>query len=292
MPCFTGINNEKCEECYISNTLNYLNCFKKCNYNYEKCIPIYIDSTNIETETIPHEIEAALSKEFNIDVEKDKIYLFTFYYINNNTNYATSDYIYELFLDNGTELNISKLEGNYYIDINVPLIDLESSNFNYSKYFAQQGYDIYDKNSNFYNDICSPAYINNNDLTLKDRKADIYPSNVTICKENCHYDGINREEQMIKCKCNLKENYNDQSNIDNFMEKEDFISYFLDKVNYKIFKCHKLLKNFDNLKKNYAFYVILCITFIIIILNIIIYRNEISKLKKMVSSGKILSKTH
>ena len=374
-PCFTGINNEKCEECYINNinnSLNYLNCFKKCNYNYEKCIPIYIDTTIKEIETdimstnkgivadiistykeieaniishniekeidiisankeietsiiddsfnqnnysyennsdinglnilfnnsnlikISPEIEAALIKEFNLDAEKDKIYLYIFYYINNNTNFVTSDYISKLFLENGTELNISKIEGKYYIDVNVPLINLESSNFNYSKYFARQGYDIYDKNSNFYNDICSPAYINNSDITLKDRKADIYPSNVTICKDNCHYDGINREEQMIKCKCNLKENYNDESNSDNFMEKEDdgnFISYFLDKVNYKIFKCYKLLKNFDNLKKNYAFYIILSITFIIIIFNIIIYRNEISKLKKMVSSGKILSKT-
>ena len=74
------------------------------------------------------------------------------------------------FLENGTELNLSKIRDKFYIDIYVPLKDLESSNFNYSKYFAEQGYDIYDKKSVFYNDICFPAYINNNDITLNDRK--------------------------------------------------------------------------------------------------------------------------
>jgi hypothetical protein len=120
---------------------------------------------------------------------------------------------------------------------------LESSNFNYSNYFAEQGYDIYDKKSVFYNDICSPAYINNNDITLNDRRKDIYPSNITLCKDNCYYNGINREDQIIKCKCNLNANYTDTNDDDflNIVADNNFITYFLDKINYKIFKCNKLL---------------------------------------------------
>ena len=30
-----------------------------------------------------------------------------------------------------------------------------------------------------------------NDITIEDRKKDIYPNNVTLCKENCKYKGIN-----------------------------------------------------------------------------------------------------
>jgi hypothetical protein len=183
MPCFTTLNKyNKCEECYINNTLNYLKCYEKCNYNYDNCIlndfgyinkeinldinknldvniylyeitsekkdlqNIYINSTVIE---ISPEIKANLVKEFNLD-EEDKIYVLILDYINNNENIVTNDYIYKFFLENGTELNLSNIKEDYYIDVYVPLIDLESSNFNYSKYFAELGYDIYII-SDFYN---------------------------------------------------------------------------------------------------------------------------------------------
>ena len=48
--------------------------------------------------------------------------------------------------------------------------------------------------SDFYNDKCSPAYINNNEITLSVRKKDNYPNNLIICKDNCYYYGINRGE--------------------------------------------------------------------------------------------------
>ena len=49
-----------------------------------------------------------------------------------------------------------------------------------------------------------------NNITLGDRKIDIFPENVTLCKENCYYSGVNVEEERIICKCNLKSN-NDNS---------------------------------------------------------------------------------
>ena len=60
-------------------------------------------------------------------------------------NIVTNDYIY-IFLENGTELNLRNIKVDYFIDVYVPLIDLESSYFNYSKYFAELWYDKYDKN--------------------------------------------------------------------------------------------------------------------------------------------------
>ena len=65
-------------------------------------------------------------------------------------NIVTNDYIYKFFLENGTELNQSSPKEDYYIDVYALLIDLESSYFNYSKYFAELGYDIY-LVSDFYN---------------------------------------------------------------------------------------------------------------------------------------------
>ena len=100
--------------------------------------------------------------------------------INNNSNLATSDYDFIFILENGTKLNISNINEDFYLDIYVPIIDLIISNFNYSIYFDYQGYDIYDKKGSFYNDICSPAYLNKSDITLEDRKKDIYPNNVRL----------------------------------------------------------------------------------------------------------------
>ena len=112
--------------------------------------------------------------------------------------------------------------------------------------------------------ICSPAYISNNDITLRNRKKDICSGNVTICKDNCYYDGINREEEIIKSKRNLYANYTDNTDDDllNIVAHNKIITSFLDKINYKIFKCNKLLYDFDNLKSKFAFYIILSSLFV------------------------------
>ena len=66
------------------------------------------------------------------------------------------------------------------------------------------------------------------------------------------------------------------------MEEDDgnFITFLLDNINYKIFKCYLLLSIFDNLKKNYAFYAILGLFLVIIIIDIIFLSYSIPKLKK------------
>ena len=145
------------------------------------------------------------------------------------------------------------------------------ANYNYTKFFAEKGYDIYDKNGSFYKDICSPAYIGKADIVIKNRKKYIYPNNVTLCEYDCTYKGINIEEERIICSCNLNSNKkNTDENEDSFLEEGDdgnFISYFLDNINYKIFKCYFLISRFENLKNNYA-YTISGIFFIIIVINL------------------------
>ena len=66
-----------------------------------------------------------------------------------------------------------------------------------------------------------------------------------------------------------------------FLKEEDgnFIDYFLDNVNYKIFKCYLLISIFDNLKNNYAFYTISGIFLVITIINIIFVNYTLPNLK-------------
>ena len=106
------------------------------------------------------------------------------------------------------------------MDVYLPLVDLNSARYNYSVYFSEQGYDIYNKNDKFYNDKCTPAYLNDNDITIKDRRNDIYP-NLTLCQENCNYKGFNIEEKRIICDCNINVNKNYTKKNDNFLEEDN-----------------------------------------------------------------------
>jgi len=289
--------NNKCTECYNNYKLENGNCkillkeiTKKNNFTYfyemnEETNAIknkYVDYTYIE---ISEETKNALLDKFCLDEKKHKIYIIISDFPSNDENTATSDYNYKFILENGTELDLNKINEDLYVDFYVPIRDLDLANYNYSKYFADQGYDIYDKNGNFYNDVCAPAHLTENDITLKDRKIDIYPNNITLCKDNCIYKSTNLEEKRIVCSCNINANNNtnnsDIKEEDDFLKEDDgnFITYFLDKVNYKIFKCYLLISILDNLKQNYAFYAIIGIFLAVIIIDIIFLSYSIRRLK-------------
>ena len=175
----------------------------------------------------------------------------------------------------------------------MPINNLLLAKFNYSKYFSEQGYDIYDKNSDFYIDFCTMAYQGDNDITLDDRKKYIYPSNVTLCKNNCKYNRVNINEETIICSCNINLNSNANYNEDDdFVEEDDgnFISYLLDNINYKIYKCYNLIYIFDNLKNNYAFYSLIIIYVIIIIINFIFFFYSLPNLKKAIYKDALTDK--
>ena len=123
----------------------------------------------------------------------------------------------------------------------------------------------------------------NNDITLSDRKKDIYPNNVTLCPDNCEYKAFNVEEKTVNCDCNLNTNKNYTNKTDDFLKEDNgnFFSYFLDNINYGIFKCFYLIFSFENLKKNYAFYFFIFISGIVITITIYFLGYGISKIRKI-----------
>ena len=143
--------------------------------------------------------------KFNLNLTEDRIYILIKEDLLNNensTNSAIRSIDYKFILQNGTILNLDIITEDIYASIYFPLIDDNLAKYNYSLYFSEQGYDIYDKNSSFYNDKCSSAHLDDNDITLSDRKKDIYPNNVIICPDNCKYKKFNIEEKIINCDCN------------------------------------------------------------------------------------------
>ena len=271
-----NVINDKCiikdiesisEQFYYSNKIENVSIY---SYEIDSASELKAKNINLTFIEFSEEEKKDLLNKFGINITK-KIYIFIYDAPSNNSRTATSNFIFVL--ENGTKLNLSELKEDFFVTVTIPIRNLDLANFNYAKEFSLQGYDIYNKTSEFYNDVCSPAYTNNNDIILKDRRKDIYPNNVTLCKENCEYKGINLEEERIVCQCNLYQNkdnesISDEDNNDDFLEEEEdgnFLDYILDNLNYKIIKCYHLLLSFDNFIKNPAFYAFLVIFIIIMI---------------------------
>ena len=270
-------------EYYINEFLKSYNLSNYNYYYYEINLNENVIENNYSNVTFiefPPDSKSLLINNFNLDIN-DNIYILIIETLYNDLNSAVKNFDYKIFLENGTILDINE---DIYVDIYFPLIDLALSNYNYSIYFAEQGYDIYNKSDKFYNDKCSSAYLYHNDITIQDRKNDIYPNNVILCKDNCDYKANIIEEKRIICDCNLNINKNfTKINVDFPKEAENgnFFIYFLENINYKILKCYNLLTSFKNLKNNYALFSGILIILFIIFINIIFWVYGISKIRKI-----------
>ena len=269
----------------ISNNFYFSNLTNTSIYSYEisSGFEYKNKNSNLTFVEISNEHKNQLLNKFGIN-ENENLYIFIYDSPSNDSRTATSEYNFVLFLEDGTKLNLSEIKDDFYITVNVPIRDLDLANYNYAKYFSQNGYDIYNKNSEFYHDVCIPSSLNNNDITLEDRKKDIYPNNVTLCKNICEYKDVNLEQKRIICECNLNSNkLNVNMNENNYFcieeNKENFLYYFLDNINYKILICYNLLLSFKNIIKNPAFYIIILIFVIITFFSIKFLINGFSKLR-------------
>ena len=217
-----------------------------------------------------------LLKDFSNLISRSDIFLIIY----ENYNAEGINFFFEIYSNSSKSFVNLSLIKNSEITVYNPILNLDQYNYNLAKIFSEQGYDIYNTSSPFYVDICSPAYIEGNDLIIKDRKFYIYPSNSTICFEDCEYAGINLTTKNFICKCKINNYY--KGKIINFENKEDygnFFSYLLDGLNYKIIKCFNLISDIKNYYYNIGFY----ISSIFIVFNfislIIFYILSIKKLR-------------
>ena len=99
---------------------------------------------------------------------------------------------------------------------------------------------------------------------------------------------------IFNCYCNLNINKKYILNYEdnNFIIEEDgnFFDYLLDNINYKIFKCYKLVFNRQNLITNISFYIMLLSLFVIIIINVKFYFCDLSKIKILSVKNSIIDK--
>ena len=212
-------------------------------------------------------------KDKNNLTENESLIIFKIEYYIEGYNIPIIDYeVHNPRTKNKIELNLCKNEEIFIIH---PVTIDENELFKYNP------------ESEFYNDICY-AYttIDKTDIILNDRRKEFLENNLTLCENNCKFNGYSTELHSVLCKCNIKEdlllifnsNFDIQKLTFNFAEIKD-------KINLKVMKCYYLLFTVEGIKNNLANYILICILFLYTTFSIIFcikgYNKLILKIKEI-----------
>ena len=143
------------------------------------------------------------------------------------------------------------------ISINVPVKLDKNIDLIYDS-LAESGYDLFNENDSFYQDICSTyTTLNGTDMLLSDRKKDIFAlsQNQSLCQIGCDFKYYNSTSKKAKCDCENKkeEKINNNIKIDELFNKKEIAESFyntLTNSNFQVLKCSKLLLSFSKIKNN------------------------------------------
>ena len=159
------------------------------------------------------------------------------------------------------------------IEIYVPLI-LNDKLINLYNELKELGYDLFNINDKFYQDICTPYTTENNtDALLSDRINYYYNNDQTQCQAGCDFSDYVFEIQKLKCECNItKTQINDEIKIGDDGLKSLYKSFYdvLKYSNYKVLKCYKLAFSWNNFYKNIGTILVL-VYFVIYLTFLLIY---------------------
>ena len=160
------------------------------------------------------------------------------------------------------------------ISISIPVILNNDINDLYNT-LNSSGYNLFDTNDSFYNDICATYTTENGtDISLNDRQEAVNNKGTILnyCQVGCSMIGFNNKTQKAECNCNIQQ----IKTVTNLNEIE-FTTQLFNNIfkgfkysNYLVMKCYKLLYDFELIKKNIGF-IFMMIIFISLLLLLIIY---------------------
>ena len=212
--------------------------------------------------------ENIIKEKYKIKKE-DQIFIFK---IDLKSNNSLAIYVqYELFNPYTLEYIPLDICKDIIININIPVFLNEDTESLY-KSLNNSGYNLFDSNDSFYNDICATYTTENGtDITLLDRKMIIYDKNkdIYLCQEGCKFDIYNEFTKRSKCNCHIQnELINADINNINF-DKKIFFEYFLMSSlkysNFKVVKCYKLIFSLKGQLNNIGSYILILIIIILLV---------------------------
>ena len=180
---------------------------------------------------------------------------------------------YEIYDPNKTKVDLSVCK-NISIYINTPLYLSHEIESLYES-LSESGYNLFNSNDSFYNDICSPYTSENGiDIPISDRQNEIYNNikDYTLCQNNCSFVYYNSSNKKSKCKCQTQmEKIQTETKLINFKD-ELIISFYktIKNSNFLVLKCFKLTFSIKGQTNNIGSY-IMSVIFLLLIVDIIIH---------------------
>ena len=218
------------------------------------------------------ECENKLKKKHNISDENSLI-IFKIDIENSNKSYTYVQYeIYNPETYQQLSLDICN---NLLINITIPAKLDSETQLLYEK-LKDYGYNLFDINDKFYNDICTKYTTENStDILLTDRRNDIYYKygNKAICQDGCNLASYNGSSEEATCQCQPQTNKTDLNLniIKNYNIKDVNQVFFktLNNSNFRVLKCYKVAIDLNTIKENKGRLMMTLILFLFIILFII-----------------------
>ena len=193
-----------------------------------------------------------------------------------NINYFAYDY-------NGNELDIS-LCNSISINVVSPIKNNNLIDLNEAMELANLNYDIFNTSDEFYNDLCTRfSSKKGTDVILEDRRNNYY-QNISLCDDECEYNGIDYENMIVNCKClsknhkSVNESLNNNDLSLNVNNAKNAFKNNLKSSNIYVMKCSNLVFNKKFFYKNIGFWIMTSFYLSLLILFFIYLKNGLKKI--------------
>ena len=200
-----------------------------------------------------------------------------------NNNPITSYSFFDPITGDKLNTDVCKNDTIIMVENILSLINENISNYDAMLALMKQGINIFNKNDDFYHDLCYDYYYKTDkDIALKDRLKLFFP-NISLCDPNCSEISVDLEHLTANCECE----FNDLSNkkISNIKKAENDIVdnlmgdvfEFIESSNINVGKCFSKGSNF--LKDSYGAYIVIFLFAINTVVTVIFYSNELNSIK-------------
>ena len=165
-----------------------------------------------------------IKKKYNINENDSLIFIKNEYKTNKASDKKVNFEVYEPY--NKTKLNLSFCDDTP-INLYIP-IELSQENKQIYEKMKEAGYDMFDINDPFYQDVCTPFdSANGTDILLFDRVDYIYNNDDTQCQPNCQFSQYSMESQYLSCSCSVIQDVSNNNNEkrDKFSAKKLYESF-------------------------------------------------------------------
>ena len=159
---------------------------------------------------------------------------------------------YRAYNEKGTEISLLPCNEVTTI-VSSPFTMNSSIKYEKGESLSLSGYDLFNPDDPFFNDICIQFDIEHKDVLLAQRRQ-LYYQNITFCDSGCNYINVDYQKEKINCECKANKDYIPSSPVHSNNIDNDYLSNKNNPSNINVVKCYSLLSSWSNLKRNISFW--------------------------------------